>query len=909
MSTNSSNNFAPADADLKRMLGDVLSHLTDSDRRNSAQLRQMQERLESLGHEARLARPGVPSAYLPGFERIEDGMSLLAARIAESYQGRTAAASAPQHAAPFAAAAAAVQPDPAPAYVPAAPVAPTAEAYIPPASPAAAFEAPAQPHALANASIGVLRARSKAYGPEVDTFDVIETMPEPGTVDTWTQGDASALVDIYTGAEGVVPKAPFTLEEANADAGTATKFAEPDRLWLDQRLSDIATRVERSLTEQRSDKVISTLEERLESFEQRMASVLKGVATKQDLESLNGLEDQIRDLRKDFELAHSELMRIDALERQLELVAHQTSEDNIGNVVSRFASTQPQAGQGPARDLEVHSVAIAAAEAAAARVINANRSGRVDDVHSLLSDFIQERRIGEEQTANTLDTLQQAMLRILDRVDAIEASPIAHNHPEPAAPEIIEPAAAFGRGEPDPLHRQEPLHLEPHAYAEPVEEAAPAPIPATDYLAQQRAKMQASVQRAAAAQREKHKGEGNPEAKTVARPSKPAQGNSRRLVVSSLALAVVAGGLSAWAVMSGGSLNLTSASTSAPVQTAQANIAKGISAGQIEQAINSATSDASAPQTVTGDLNDVVVAETDRAPEPASGRGIAARNGQSIQTSPAPLSGILLQSSETGSPAKASAAAPTAKATPISANMADIEATAPASTATTQANGALDLPPATVGPLSLRMAAAQGDSSAEFEVASRLAEGKGTDQNLKEAARWYQRAATKGFAQAQYRLGTLYERGLGMTADPSRARVWYQRAAEQGNVKAMHNLAVLAAGRSAESPDYTTAARWFNQAANYGLPDSQFNLAVLTESGLGVTKDLVQAQMWFTLAARSGDKEAVRRRDLLKSKMDAQSLAAADRAAKSWQPQVPDKMANDARAAGEAWKTRQASAQ
>ena len=122
----------------------------------------------------------------------------------------------------------------------------------------------------------------------------------------------------------------------------------------------------------------------------------------------------------------------------------------------------------------------------------------------------------------------------------------------------------------------------------------------------------------------------------------------------------------------------------------------------------------------------------------------------------------------------------------------------------------------------------------------------------------------------------------------------------------MHNLAVLAAGRGSESPDYTTAAHWFGQAASYGLPDSQFNLAVLTESGLGVEKDLVQAAMWFTIAARSGDKEAVRRRDMMKSKMQPADLAAAEHLAKTWQPLVQEKIANDPHFAGEAWKSIQA---
>jgi localization factor PodJL len=214
----------------------------------------------------------------------------------------------------------------------------------------------------------------------------------------------------------------------------------------------------------------------------------------------------------------------------------------------------------------------------------------------------------------------------------------------------------------------------------------------------------------------------------------------------------------------------------------------------------------------------------------------------------------------------------------------------------------LDMPAATVGPLSLRLAAANGDPSAQFEVGARLAEGKGTPQNFKDAAKWYNRSADHGFAPAQYRLGTLYERGLGLKPDRALAAAWYRRAAVQGNIKAMHNLAVLSANQTDKSPDYTTAAQWFEQAAKRGLADSQFNLAVLYENGLGVKRDLKQAYMWVSLAARNKDADAVRRRDILRGKLTADEMVAAEQMIAAWKPIPFDRTVNDARTAGEAWK-------
>ncbi len=203
-----------------------------------------------------------------------------------------------------------------------------------------------------------------------------------------------------------------------------------------------------------------------------------------------------------------------------------------------------------------------------------------------------------------------------------------------------------------------------------------------------------------------------------------------------------------------------------------------------------------------------------------------------------------------------------------------LEATPPVSSE--QPAGVVEMPPATIGPLSLRISASRGDPGAEFEIAARMAEGKGVKQDFKQAMVWFQRAANHGLAPAQYRLGTLYERGLGDKVDLQRARVWYKRAADQGNVKAMHNLAVLSAGRESGKPDYTTAAHWFNEAAERGLADSQFNLGVLYENGLGVPLDGQQAYKWYALAVRGGDKEAAKRRDQLATKLDQASFAAAE---------------------------------
>ena len=209
--------------------------------------------------------------------------------------------------------------------------------------------------------------------------------------------------------------------------------------------------------------------------------------------------------------------------------------------------------------------------------------------------------------------------------------------------------------------------------------------------------------------------------------------------------------------------------------------------------------------------------------------------------------------------------------------------------------------PAAIGSPALRAAAISGDAAAEFEIASRFAEGRGVPQNLTQAAIWFERAASKGLVPAQFRLGGLYEKGLGVRKDSEAARRLYLAAAEAGNAKAMHNLAVQFAEGGGGKPDYAAAARWFRKAADHGMVDSQYNLAILYARGIGVETNLAEAYKWFALASREGDRAAEQKRDNIAGRLDKQALQAAMAAAQTWQPQVQPEAAIQVSAPAGGW--------
>lgn len=192
----------------------------------------------------------------------------------------------------------------------------------------------------------------------------------------------------------------------------------------------------------------------------------------------------------------------------------------------------------------------------------------------------------------------------------------------------------------------------------------------------------------------------------------------------------------------------------------------------------------------------------------------------------------------------------------------------------------------------LKHMAEEGNAAAQYEVASRYAEGRDLIKDFKLAADWYEKAAQQGLAPAQYKLAALYEKGLGVPRDKTKAKFWYIKAADAGNPRAMHNLAVLVADGDGK-PDYASAVIWFRKAAEYGIHDSQYNLAILLARGLGTPQSLIQSYQWFAVAAEHNDADAATKRDEVAAKMNASDLAVAKTLASTFKAKTADVAAVD----------------
>ncbi len=988
--------------DLRRLLERIADQLNTTDQRQAATLAQMLAGVEVHHHKTER-----PQEYQPALDRIKDGVSVRTDRIADlpgspSDQWRAAADEPTQPAEPAAEPAHAIDP------------------------------------VLANDEAAWDQRAADALAAHYEQeFGTIAADIDDDAVDT----DDSRM---QTFAAVEMPQ-PERGSELPRDVRAF--LLDNERNWLEEHFIDLARKVEDTLAQRSSDTALSGLGERFDRLEQRFGSAMHEVATRSDMEALHGLEAHISDLAHQFDETHNQLSRLDNIEHSLAAVIDRLTDPRFENALERSGAEETDlehlvsaaveqiaqrlhATQAPTPDLHgfAEDIAATTAELVASRISDntpvrgEDSTSNVDAIRHLLDQFINERREGEEQTAVVLDTMQRALIRVLDRVDALESShsrstadygrytaepigarpldstamaqgaskgPDATQAADYSPPERETAAQRSVESTPPVAKNHQPLH-QPSSPASierlrqefiadarrAKEKAANAPVAPPVYAGATAPRVEVSESRGNSVKLE-------PRAEPVTAAAKDGTGivsrfrtPSRKLLVGAIVLMIALPGVL---------LLLKKGQATAPTPVAiersqapgdrsiapisptkQTNAAAPLESDPAVRMPRAETPDAQAKaqdSTPTGSPS--MPPKLPAAERPATGSGATPENKDDLYRSyprtqsqgldqdievPAnldelrdsrlpsdsldiatPPAGITLATprrapslaqferlSERNATAQLSSQLGEAQFNAVPAalipefmNGEAKSNTAPAAPSfqasiSDSHRQPLDLPPALVGPLSLRMAAASGNPSAEFAVAVRFADGTGIEQNLEEAVRWYQRSASHGFAQSQYRLATLYERGLGVKQDNARAKIWYQRAAENGNVKAMHNLAVLSAGRTAKVPDYKTAAQWFKTAAEHGLADSQFNLAVLHESGLGVEQDTNAAYFWFALSARNGDTEALRRQIELEKSIKPIELTKTKLKLDDWRPKQADRIANDPLAASEAWKAKAA---
>ena len=151
-----------------------------------------------------------------------------------------------------------------------------------------------------------------------------------------------------------------------------------------------------------------------------------------------------------------------------------------------------------------------------------------------------------------------------------------------------------------------------------------------------------------------------------------------------------------------------------------------------------------------------------------------------------------------------------------------------------------------------KLAAEQGDASAQYGIGTLYNNGKGVPQNYEETVKWYKLAAEQGYALAQANLGRAYWGGNGVQQDYEEALKWYRLAAEQGDKDAQATLGLIYEFGEVVSQDYEEAFKWYKLAAEQGDSLAQFGLGSFYDEGQEVTQDYKEAFKWYRLSAEQG---------------------------------------------------------
>jgi hypothetical protein len=91
----------------------------------------------------------------------------------------------------------------------------------------------------------------------------------------------------------------------------------------------------------------------------------------------------------------------------------------------------------------------------------------------------------------------------------------------------------------------------------------------------------------------------------------------------------------------------------------------------------------------------------------------------------------------------------------------------------------------------LKQTAAQGNISAQTELARRYRNGRDTPRDTGQAVKWYTLAAQNGDLESQLALGMMYKKGEGVAMNLAEARKWLGKAAANGSQFAKSTLQQL----------------------------------------------------------------------------------------------------------------------
>jgi TPR repeat protein len=108
--------------------------------------------------------------------------------------------------------------------------------------------------------------------------------------------------------------------------------------------------------------------------------------------------------------------------------------------------------------------------------------------------------------------------------------------------------------------------------------------------------------------------------------------------------------------------------------------------------------------------------------------------------------------------------------------------------------------------------------------------------------------AEQGDSEAQYRVATMMLYGLGMVKNEPQGVKMMKAAAEKGHALAQHGLGFMYFEGECIEQNGEKAIEWFRKAAEQGMLGSATTMAMMYEQGDIVPQDFEKAKHWYSLA-------------------------------------------------------------
>jgi hypothetical protein len=247
----------------------------------------------------------------------------------------------------------------------------------------------------------------------------------PSREEPWDPQSAEELMRVYEAihaqSAGAAQEAQERWQHQGSSEGLAAAPApEPaprDAAWLKKRLGELAALFERSLAENRPARALADLDRRLEQFERRLDNALSDMAHGIGRGDLKLIDAHLLEFAAHFEAVRQQLGRLDTLDAQLRELAHALAH-----------AGPPGAAEGSGAEGAVAELIERAAERAASKVAQSlpgieDDRDRIDAIEVLVRDHLAERHVGEESGEGLLCRIETALMRIAERVEAIQPMP------------------------------------------------------------------------------------------------------------------------------------------------------------------------------------------------------------------------------------------------------------------------------------------------------------------------------------------------------------------------------------------------------------------------------------------------------------------------------------------------------